>query len=399
VQAAARTALIPCGGVLDINEDHVWNEIWWNGLSIPYANDPTTHIADSGCAYEKKHGGSKDCSGIWDWRNDGWQRSVIGTYSDVCTLTVQAYDSCLRPADGVIVQLSSEDWYGGMATCFYGVTGRDGRYTTTLGDNQNYYLSLSGALGYLSAGKIIDSAAAAPGSSFFYACTLAGRLDSLAIAPDSGTPFDHYRLDVSYSVGREVLYGYDCYNSNGSNEYALVNTPGETDFFIASRPEFLGYLTGQPFRAFVNDENVTAANHSLVLSRSGNHYAVFSNEEQGDLMVLVDATVRLYGWNIGVAEKPGGLPPERWASIRANPFRGRMSVRMDANRPADACVTLLDRAGRAVRRLAASGAGQCLVEWDGSDRFGRGVSPGVYFCRVSGGGRSVTKPVVFLGAR
>ena len=31
LQAAARTALIPCGGVNDINEDHVWDEIWWQG--------------------------------------------------------------------------------------------------------------------------------------------------------------------------------------------------------------------------------------------------------------------------------------------------------------------------------------------------------------------------------
>jgi len=398
LQAAARTALIPCGGVMDINEDHVWNETWWDGLFIPYANDPTTHIADSGCAYEKKHGGSKDCSGIWDWRNDGWQRSVIGTYSDVCTLTMQVFDSCLRPADGEIVQLSSEDWYGGMATCFYGVTGRDGRYTTTLGDNQNYYLSLNGPLGYFSAGMIIDSTAAVPGSSFFYACTLAGRLDSLAIAADSGTPLDRYRMDVSYSVGREVLYGNDCYNSNGSNVYALVTTPGATDFFIASQPELQSYLGGQPFRAFVNDENVAAANHSLVFSRPGNHYAVFSNEEQDDLMVLVDATVRLYGWNIGVTEKPGFVPPGRWASVGASPFR-RLSVRMEANHPADARVTMLDRAGRIARRLAAPGAGQCQVAWDGTDRLGRPVSPGVYFCQVSGGGRVLTRPVVYLGIR
>jgi hypothetical protein len=399
VQAAARTALIPCGGVNDINEDHVWDEIWWDSLFIPYANDPTTHIADSGCAYEKKYGGSKNCSAIWDWRNDGWQRDMIGTYSDVCTLTVQVYDSCLRPADGEIVQLSSEDWYGGRTACFYGVTDRNGCYTTPLGDNQNYYLTLTGPLGYFSAGMVVDSALASPGSSFFYPCTLAGRLDSLAIAADGGTPLDHYRMDVSYSVGREVLYGTDCYNSNGANEYALVKTPGATDFFITSQPEFLSYLGGQPFRAFVNDENVAAANHSLVLDEPGNHYAVFSNEEQGDLMVLVDATVRLYGQDVGVAEKPGGVLPERWASISASPFRGRMSVRLGANRPADASLTLLDRVGRTVRHFDTPGSGRCQVVWDGTDGFGESVSPGVYFCRISGSGSTMTEPVVYLGAR
>jgi hypothetical protein len=399
LQAAARTALIPCGGVMDINEDHVWNEIWWDSLFIPYANDPTTHIADSGCAYEKKYGGSKNCSAIWDWRNDGWQRSVIGTYSDVCTLAVQVYDSCLRPVDGQIVKLSSEAWGGGMINCFFGVTDRNGRYTTLLGDNQNYYLTLSGPLGDVSAGKIVDSALASPGSSFFYACTLSGRLDSLAIAADSGTPLDRYRMDVSYSAARDVIYGYDCFNSNGANEYALVKTPGATDFFITSQPEFLGYLGGQPFHAFVNDENLAAANHSLVLSEPGNHYAVFSNEEQGNLMVLVDATVRLYGWNVGVAETPVTVPPQRWASVSASPFRDRMSIRLDARRPADASVTVLDRAGRVVQRFAVPGAGQCQVVWDGTSRFGKSVSPGVYFCRISGSGSTMTEPIVYLGAR
>jgi hypothetical protein len=301
--------------------------------------------------------------------------------------------------DGEIAKLSSEGWGGGMANCFFGVTDRNGRYTTTLGDYQNYYLDITGPVGSISAGMVIDSAAASPGSSFFYACTLAGRLDSLVIAADGGTPLDQYRMDVSYSVGREVLYGYDCYNSSGANEYALVRTPGATDFFIASKSEFVIYLGGQPFNAFVNDEDVAAANHSFVLSEPGNHYAVFSNEEQANLMVLVDATVRLYGWNVGVAEAPGNAPPQRWASISASPFRGRMSVRLGANRPADACVTLLDRAGRTVQRFAVPGAGQCQVVWDGTDRFGKGVSPGVYFCQFSGGGRTMTRPVVYLGAR
>jgi hypothetical protein len=62
-------------------------------------------------------------------------------------------------------------------------------------------------------------------------------------------------------------------------------------------------------------------------------------------------------------------------------------------------VTVLDRAGRVVQRLAAPGEGQSQVVWDGTDRFSRGVSPGVYFCQVSGGGRTMTRSVVYLGAR
>jgi hypothetical protein len=398
--AAARAALIPCGGVLDINEDHVWCEIWWQDEFDPWQVDlggGPTNIKNPGCAYDKKHGGSKECSGIWDWRNDGRQRSVIGTYSDVCTLAVQVYDSCLRPVDGEIVKLSSEGWGGGMANCFFGVTDRDGRYTTTLGDWQNYYLNITGPVGGVSAGKIIDSAQASPGSSFFYACTLSGRLDSLTIAADSGTPLDQYRLDVSYSAGHEALYGYDCYNSSGANEYALVSEPGRVDFFTAGHDQFDEYLQGRPFRAFVNDENTSSANHSLVLTESGSHYAVFSNEEQADITVFTDATVRLYKGGVGIAGPGAGA--DRWAAIGPSPFRDRLVVQPGARRLADLSVKLLDRAGRVVRRLTASAEGQHQVVWDGTDRAGRRVGPGVYFCQVTGGGRTVTKPVVYLGPR
>ncbi len=400
LQAAARTALIPCGGVNDINEDHVWDEIWWQGKFEEWQVDlggGPTNIKNPGCAYDYDHGGSKNCSAIWDWRNDGWQRSVISTYSNCCTLTVQVYDSTARPADGEIVKLSSEAWGGGMADCFYGVTDHNGRYTTTLGDNQNYYLVLDGPLGYYSAGQIIDSADDTPGSSFFYACTLSARLDSLVILPDSGTPLNQYRLDVSYSAGHEALYGYDCHNSNGANEYAITSAPGTIDFFLTDHDQFEDYLQGQQFRAFVNDENTTAANHSLVLTEPGNHYAVFSNEEQDDITVFTDATVRLYKQGAGIAGP--SAEAEQWAAIGPSPFRGRMVVRLAACRPADLNVKLLDRAGRVVRELAAPTDRQRQVVWDGTDRFGRGVSPGVYFCQVSGGGKSVTKPVVYLGAR
>ncbi len=396
--AAARTALIPGGGVMDINEDHVWCEIWWQDEFHPWQVDlggGPTNIKNPGVAYDKDRGGGKNCSGIWDWRNDGWQRSVIGTYSNVCTLTVQVYDSCLRPVDGEIVKISSEGWGGGMANCFFGVTDRNGRYTTTLGDAQNYYLTLDGPLGYFAAGMVIDSASAAPGSSFFYACTLAGRLDSLAILPDSGEPLDRYRLDVSYSAGREVVYGYDCYNSNGANEYALVSEPGRIDFFLTGCGQFGEYLQGNQFRAFLVDENTSAANHSLVLSEPGSHYAVFSNEEHENIMVLTDATVRLYKRAAGIAGT--GAESVRWA-IGPSPFRDRLVVQLGARSPADLSVKLLDRAGRVVHRFTAQ-AGQQQFVWNGTDQAGRKVDPGVYFCQVSGGGNTTTKSVVYLGAR
>jgi hypothetical protein len=308
--AAARAALIPCGGVMDINEDHVWNDIWWQDSMHPWQVDlggGPTNIKNPGVAYDRKYGGSKQVSGVWDWRNDGRQRSVVGTYSDVCTLTVDVFDPVGRPVDGAVVKFSSEFWYGGIYDCFYGLTDRSGRYTTTLGDWQNYYFAVTSPLGGRAAGRIIDSVNCAPGTHFFYACTLAGRRDSLVVVPDSAAPADRYRLDVSFSAGREAYYGQDCYNANGANEYILVSGSGAIDCFIADEAGFGEYLAGGPFDAYASDEDAGSGSHSLVLPDCGRFYAVLSNEEQVNLSVLVDVNAKLYRRGTGVEEVANGV--------------------------------------------------------------------------------------------
>ncbi len=348
--AAARTALIPCGGVCDINEDHVWCEIWWQGEFHPWQVDlggGPTNIKNPGIAYDKKYGGSKQVSGVWDWRNDGWQRSVAGTYSDVCTLTVDVRDSVGRPVDGAVVKLLSEGWgTPELYNALFGVTDRSGRYSTTLGDWQNYYLAVSSPLGQYSGGLIIDSAACAPGTHFWYACSLAGRLDSLAVLPDSGTPLDRYRLDVVYAVGREAVYGYDCYNSNGANEYALVSDSGAIDLLLLDRQGFSDFQSGQPFRAALADENQRSGARSLALFRTGDHYVVFSNQEQANLTAFLDVTVRLYRKGTGIEE---GRQPAAVVS-RPGPTIVRGVLMVSSSTAADS-PGLFDSNGRKVMGL------------------------------------------------
>ncbi len=400
--AGARAALIPCGGVMDINEDHVWCEIWWQGEFHPWQVDwacGATNIKNPGIAYDRRHGGSKEVSGLWDWRNDGWQRSVVTTYSDACTLTVDVRDATGRPVDGAIVKILSEGWHSTQfINCFFGVTDRSGRYTTTLGDWQNYHLRVVSTLGSHSGGQIIDSAACEPWVHFFYGCTLDGNLDSLVIQPDSGTPLDVHRLDVSFDVGHEVVYGHDCWNSSGANEYALVKTPGAIDFFIARQEEFDRYAAGQAFSAFETGENASAGNYSLVLPGAGNYYAVLSNEEQEKLTAFCDVTARLYKRGVGIAGPGEPAGPQTCLNVEPNPFHEQLKIRLGAGRGRAFRIRILDRTGRLVRELdvpVQSGTG--VTVWDGRDETGSPVSPGVYFCHAGGHGWNLTRPVVFLG--
>ena len=404
--AAARTALIPCGGVCDINEDHVWCEIWWQGEFHPWQVDlggGPVNIRNPGIAYDRKYGGGKSVSGVWDWRNDGRQRSVVGTYSDVCTLTVEVRDSTRRLLDGALVRISSEDWYGGMADCFYGVTDRTGRYTTTLGDWQNYQLQIVSPLGTHQGGRIIDSADCVPGTHFFYACTLAHALDSLSVELDSGPPLNRYRLDVTYDASHEALYGHDCYNANGSNTYAWVQAPGAIDFFLTDQPGFDRYLAGESFAAFANDENTGTANHSLVLSRTGNHYAVLSNEEQANLTAFVDVTVKLYERSAGIALDRGRRAgDDRQVTAFPNPFSDKVSIRLPpVTDRFERTVGIYDPTGRLVRtfqRPHSPRSAHCPLVWDGTDQSGRKVAPGVYFCQVRVLGQTLNRLIVFSGA-
>jgi hypothetical protein len=236
----------------------------------------------------------------------------------------------------------------------------------------------------VNAGMVIDSASCVPGSSFFYACTLSGRMDSLIVIPDTGTAQARYRLNVSYSVDHETRYGLDCYNSNGSNEYAVVSTPGALDFFMTDSTEFQSYVAGQPFRAFEVDEDLASGAHSLDLPRPSDWFAVLSNDEQANLTEFADVTVRLYRQGAGISEAngPGGAVALR---VSGSPCRGRMRI---AARTGP--VSVRDATGRTVFAAEVRGG---VVDWDGVDLAGRAIAPGVYFVQAG----SAATPVVWLG--
>jgi len=61
-------------------------------------------------------------------------------------------------------------------------------------------------------------------------------------------------------------------------------------------------------------------------------------------------------------------------------------------------LSLHDAGGRLVRRLAAGtrAAGWNEVPWDGRDRTGRSVAPGVYFVRLEAAGQRSSARVVRL---
>jgi hypothetical protein len=84
--------------------------------------------------------------------------------------------------------------------------------------------------------------------------------------------------------------------------------------------------------------------------------------------------------------------------IVQNPARGSATLRYTLAHAGDARVTVFDAAGRALCAIAAGrqGVGDQQLVWDGCDRWGRRVAPGVYYLRLATGPVSATRTLLLV---
>ena len=304
--AGLRTGLIPALGVMDINEDHVWNAFWWptdyafpdEGGWYPCQVDlggGVTHAADSGCAYDKDRGGGKYCSMIWNWRTDGYQYSSITTYSNCCTLTVALYDTAGRPVSNADVKLESESWHSPLVKYkgFAGLTDRNGIFTTTLGEEQNYYVTPYWEF----LGQVIDSASSPAGSSFFISCTLSSNynpqpreLDTEPVTPDPLQDIALYlEVNAEYDLGHCQTYSYEEVDSKSAVKFA----PGQlTDFFLTDYTGLANFLNEQQFNTYSHFPIEGEGDSTLPLHPDEARYLVFFNNH-ADMGEVISGTISL----------------------------------------------------------------------------------------------------------
>lgn len=97
---------------------------------------------------------------------------------------------------------------------------------------------------------------------------------------------------------------------------------------------------------------------------------------------------------------PGAARPQAFAlrTPTPNPFNPRTTIAFELPRTAPVSIDLFDARGRRVRTLVDGerAAGEHRVIWDGADDEGRGVSSGVYFVRMLGGGKRFVQKAVLL---
>jgi hypothetical protein len=312
--AASRTCLIPCVGATCPCEDHVWSEFYDQGF-YPYQVDRgfgSTHIADTGIAYDEQYGGSKRVSAIFDWRSDGYWWTVTGKYSNSCSLYVYVYDMMGRPIDGASVTISSEAIYGGISTATRSYSDPEGMCSFELGDLKNFYARVSTPIGSYPVNpeevvQIIEySQSEAVYYKFFY---IANYLPSLRFA-------DTINLDTlslwKFEVTLDSLQGQasgSCITRYGPGDsirvyrsFFEIYNNGNIDLLFVDDANLQKYILGEQFKTF----DSFAASHgtfAFIAQNSALYHLIVSNEDVLYYTPFCNLKVNLYRNDVGIEEE------------------------------------------------------------------------------------------------
>jgi hypothetical protein len=401
--AAARTCLIPTLCTMDVLEDHVWCETWlddWHPYQVDLGRGPT-HIDNPGIAYDVDHGGGKEVSCVWDWRNDGFTWDAVARYSDVCTLTVSIDDPDGVPVDNAAVIVASESYYPpyDLYRGTWGETGRTGVIRFLLGDNQNYYVQVNTSLGnYPSSGYALIISNSVAGEHYHWSWTTPSEMPQLAVT--EGTPGTDavYVIEVEYELPFDVQCGRDYYAAP-YGWYAEKVPLGTADFFLADETNLSAYFADDPFVAYCVSEDAPTNHVYFHVPSIEDYYVVWSGVEHHGLVTQADVKVRLWvDETLGTPDTPGAPEVARLLRPAPNPFGTVTTVAVDVAVPGEYLLRVYDLGGRFVRTLARGRfeSGVHPAVWDGRDDSGRRVASGGYFVELSGKDRREIRRVMLV---
>jgi len=256
--AALRTALIPAGLISTMNEDHVWDEFYFNGEWMPFQVDwsnGAVTLGNPGIAYDKQTGGSKDISFVDFWLGDGRMETAPERYSDYITVNFALTDANGAPAPEAVITLYSEGWMTSMKQeGFWLVTDTNGQATVRLGENRNYFLSIESGAGAYPAKKdgakvgmelIVAAADAVAGASFDFAHQFDAplvKVEPMDIEQKNTTFALHVTLNAThrFASAANIFSGQRAY-------YPL--TPPAVDVFLVNDENLDAAKSNEPFQA------------------------------------------------------------------------------------------------------------------------------------------------------
>ncbi|HOX87112.1 MAG TPA: T9SS type A sorting domain-containing protein [bacterium] len=140
----------------------------------------------------------------------------------------------------------------------------------------------------------------------------------------------------------------------------------------------------------VTAAGIPVQNARITFIASDDRDRLFSTLTDGDGAFQIDIQT--------LVESQTSVPEEYFlAQNYPNPFSVSTAIAYFHDYPAEAWIAIYDVLGREVQRFSAfAGGGVREVIWDGADRFGNQVAPGLYFYRLQVGRELRVKKLLYL---
>jgi len=388
LSSAARTILIPTACTMDLNEDHVWCELWWKGEWRGWYVDT---INNPYCAYDVDQGGSKECSCIWTWRNDGYTWDDVDIYSQFCTFAVTVTDSAGTPVDNATVQIASEGWQtSSIYRGTWGQTDRNGQITFKLGNNQNYYLNISTTLGGSGSGysEVITNSIA--GQAYTLNWSPEDTMPELDCTELSEGSWTKYLIEVNYELPADIMNGRD-YRANPRSEYAEPLDNGTADFFVVDSANWDLYQAGEAFDCYELIQGQSAGEVWFYAPHTDDWHIVFSGDRHQGLETFAEADITL--WEHDGTGINGGANPDHTVAVYPNPCVNQVSLSFTTSAPGNTEIAVYDIHGRVVEtvcnEILEAGNHDISVET-------AALSSGLYFVKLKGEGLNSMRSLTVL---
>jgi hypothetical protein len=398
--AAARIALIPCTSILSASTDHTWNEFWEDGW-VQW--EPVNGYINIPLVYED--GWGKVFGSVFEIRSDGLLTSVTDRYSTgLATITIAVLDSLNHPIDGARVILAIYE--AGIKFDMIGFTGNDGLVVFPVGENRHYYARVESTVGicppvagtYLS---LVDNSVTGEQYSFQMVLNSPMPLPQITQIPVPQDNADDWRFAIEFNTPRHLIYGkvtWDDLTLNGSQPYNEVNVSGKVNLLMTDADNYMFYNVGQMGDAFNVQTDVTSGTAMFNIPNSFDWYAFLDNSSHVANAQLVTGAM-LYQ-HYGTANSDNFIPE---AGIilypnYPNPFKMETSIRFNLPKSAEAELSIYNIKGQKVKTLinAFQKSGLSSFSWDCKDDNAKQVSNGIYYFRLTSGGKTLTRKMLFL---
>jgi len=400
--AASRIALIPCTSILSVSTDHTWNEFWEDGW-VQW--EPVNGYIDAPLVYE--NGWGKVFGTVFEIRSDGFLTSVTDRYSEgLATITIAVRDSLNYPIDGARVILAFTD--PAIRVDMVGFTDNDGIVVFTVGENRHYFARVESSVGifptnpgtYLS---LMDNAEDGESYAYQMTLTLPKPVPHITEIPVPADDVQDWRFYLEFTVPKQILYGkvtWDDLAANGAPAffYKELDSPGRVNLLMTDADNYLFYGIDQTAQAFNVQTDVASGAAMFNLPNQWDWYAFLDNSSQVANAQLVTG-VMLYE-HYGVSNDDNVLPS---ASVKLypvfpNPFSSETCIRFNLPKSAQTDISIYNIKGQKVRSLFSdvSKAGLNEIIWDGRDEQGSFAANGIYFCRLTSSGKTLSRKMILL---